>query len=424
MTDPVTPKTLPPHHLPPLKQIGKPLRRVDALGKAVGATQYAADFTMPGMLHAKVLRSPIASGKIVRLDVARARALSGVACVLTGADLPDAKLGTDMPGQSGRAARTGSDAPVLATDVVRFHGEPIALVAAETLEIAEAALQLIDLQLEPTPGVFCPEQGLMPGAPNVFGTDNAVASYKIRKGDVEKGMAQADLVIENTFFVPFVEHAYLEPEAGVAWVDEQGTITIRVCTQVIEHFRTVAKALGVPQNKVRVMGTMVGGGFGGKEDVTVEIFLALLARATRRPVKLVYTREESFLATSKRHPFKITHKTGVKRTGRITAAEITMLADSGAYPYLTPYVLLYATGMAAGPYKIDNVKIDSTAAATNQPFTSAFRGFGGPQAAFAYESQMDEIAKALLREWGIDVSERTPSDPAQHGRVLRRTLRL
>ena len=398
MTDRVVPKPLPPHHLPPLKQIGKPLRRVDALGKAVGATQYAADFTMPGMLHAKVLRSPIASGKIVRLDVARARALSGVACVLTGADLPDAKLGTDMPGQSGRAARTGSDAPVLATDVVRFHGEPIALVAAETLEIAEAALQLIDLQLEPTPGVFCPEQGLMPGAPNVFGTDNAVASYKIRKGDVEKGMAQADLVIENTFFVPFVEHAYLEPEAGVAWVDEQGVITIRVCTQVIEHFRTVAKALGVPQNKVRVMGTMVGGGFGGKEDVTVEIFLALLARATRRPVKLVYTREESFLATSKRHPFKITHKTGVKRTGRITAAEITMLADSGAYPYLTPYVLLYATGMAAGPYKIDNVKIDSVAAATNQPFTSAFRGFGGPQAAFAYESQMDEVAKALLMD--------------------------
>jgi CO/xanthine dehydrogenase Mo-binding subunit len=158
----------------------------------------------------------------------------------------------------------------------------------------------------------------------------------------------------------------------------------------------VAKALGIPQNRVRVQGTMVGGGFGGKEDVTVEIFLALLARATGRPVKLVYTREESFLATSKRHPFKITHRTGVKRTGRITAAEITMLADSGAYPYLTPYVLLYATGMAAGPYKIDNVKIDSVAAATNQPFTSAFRGFGGPQAAFAYESQMDEIAKALI----------------------------
>jgi len=406
MSDRVTPKALPPHHLPPLKQIGKPLRRVDALGKAVGATMYAGDFSMPNMLYAKVFRSPVPSARIVRLDVLKALSLPGVACVLTGADLPNARLATDLPGQSGRAQRKGSDAPVLAIDVVRFHGEPLALVAAETLEIAEAALQLIDLELSPLPGVFCPEEALEPEAPSVSSAEgdsagvvsdhNVVARYRVRKGDVERGMAQADVIVENTFYVPFVEHAYLEPEAGVAWVDEHGVITIRVCTQVVEHFRTVAKALGIPQNRVRVIGTMVGGGFGGKEDVTVEIFLALLARATGRPVKLVYTREESFLATSKRHPFKITHRTGVKRTGRITAAEITMLADSGAYPYLTPYVLLYATGMAAGPYKIDNVKIDSVAAATNQPFTSAFRGFGGPQAAFAYESQMDEIAKALI----------------------------
>ena len=396
MSDRVTPKPLPPHHLPSLKQIGKPLRRVDALGKAVGATVYAGDFSMPNMLHAKVFRSPIPSGRIVRLDVSKARALPGVACVLTGADLPNARLATDLPGQTGRAQRKGSDAPVLAIDIVRFHGEPMALVCAESLEIAEAALQLIDFTYEALPGVFCPDEALQPDAPKVSGDDNVVARWQVRKGDVEKGMAQADVIVENTFYVPFVEHAYIEPEAGVAWVDEQGVITIRVCTQVVEHFRTVAKALGIPQNRVRVQGTMVGGGFGGKEDVTVEIFLALLARATGRPVKLVYTREESFLATSKRHPFKITHRTGVRRTGRITAAEITMLADSGAYPYLTPYVLLYATGMAAGPYKIDNVKIDSVAAATNQPFTSAFRGFGGPQAAFAYESQMDEIAKALI----------------------------
>jgi CO/xanthine dehydrogenase Mo-binding subunit len=402
----VTPKPLPSHSLPPLKQIGKPLRRVDALGKAVGATQYAADFSMPNMLYAKVFRSPVPSARIVRLDVSKARALPGVACVLTGADLPNAKLATDMPGQTGRSARKGSDAPVLATDVVRFHGEPIALVAAESPEIAEAALQLIDFTYEALPGVFCPEEALKPESPRVYGESadpdagagdhNVIARWKIRKGDVEKGMAQADLVVENTYRVPFVEHAYLEPDAGVGWVDEQGVINLRVCTQVIEHFRTVAKALGIPQNRVRVQGTMVGGGFGSKEDVTVEIFLALLVRATGRPVKLVYTREEAFLATSKRHPFTITHRTGVKRTGRITAAEITMLADSGAYPYLTPYVLLYATGMATGPYKIDNVRVDSVAAATNQPFTSAFRGFGGPQAAFAYESQMDEIAKALM----------------------------
>ncbi|MCK5247297.1 molybdopterin-dependent oxidoreductase, partial [Candidatus Bipolaricaulota bacterium] len=202
-------------------------------------------------------------------------------------------------------------------------------------------------------------------------------------------------IVENTFSMPFVEHAYLEPDAGVAWVDEQGVINIRVCTQVIEHFRSIARALNVPQNRIRIRGTMVGGGFGSKEDITVEIFLAFLTRETGRPVKLVYTREEAFAATAKRHPFTITHRTGVKKDGRITASHIKMVADSGAYPYLTPYVLLYATAMAAGPYKIDNLHVDSVAAATNQTFTSAFRGFGGPQAALGYEQQMDEIAKTL-----------------------------
>jgi len=395
MIERVKVKPLPKVALPPLRQVGRPLRRVDSLGKAVGATVYAGDFSMPNMLYAKVLRSPLPSARIRRLDVERARSIPGVATVLTGRDLPGARLSTDLPGQTGRKERAGSAAPVLATDVVRFQGEPIALVAAETEEIAEKALCAIKLELEELPGVFDPEEALKPGAPKVYGEDNVVARWRIRKGDLEKGMAEADLIVENTFRMPFVEHAYLEPEAGVAWVDDQGVINIRLCTQVVEHFRSVAKALGIPQNKVRIHGTMVGGGFGGKEDVTVEIFLALLARETKRPVKLVYTREESFVAQSKRHPFVITHRTGVKRDGRITAAEIRMIADSGAYPYLTPYVLLYATAMATGPYRIDNVSVDSVAAATNQPFTSAFRGFGGPQAALAYEQQMDEIAKAL-----------------------------
>jgi len=391
----VTPKPLPDVKLPPLRQVGKPLRRVDALGKAVGATVYAADFTMPNMLHAKVLRSSRPHARIVRLDVSKARELPGVACVLTSEDVKGAKLNTDLPGQTGREARSGSDAPVLALDVVRYVGEPMALVAAETLELAEQALELIGIEYEDLPGVFTPEDSLKPGAPILFEPDNVVSRYAIRKGDLEKGMAEADLVVESTFKMPFVEHAYLEPDGGVAWVDEQGVINIRVCTQVIEHFRSIARALGVPQNRVRIRGTMVGGGFGSKEDITVEIFLAFLARETGRPVKLVYTREEQFAATAKRHPFTITHRTGVKNDGCITAAQITMTADSGAYPYLTPYVLLYATGMAAGPYKVDNIHVNSIATATNQSFTSAFRGFGGPQAALGYEQQMDEIAKAL-----------------------------
>lgn len=396
-----TAKPLPAVDLPELRQIGKPLRRVDALGKTTGATVYAADFTMPNMLHAQVFRSSEPAARIKKLDVSRARALPGVVCVLTHEDLPDGKLVTDMPGQTGQKRRKGSDAPVLASDRVRFAGEPIALVAAERLDIAERALELIDIEYEPLPGVFDPLEALKPGAPITYEPDNVVSTWNIHKGDVKAGMAAADVIVENTFRVPFIDHAYLEPEAGVAWMDGQGVINIRVCTQVVEHFRSIARAVGVPHNKIHIQGTMLGGGFGGKEDITVEIFLALLAKHTRRPVKLVYTREESIQAHSKRHPFVITHRTGVKKNGRITGAEIEMVSDAGAYPYLSPYVLLYAAVASTGPYRVDNLKVHGVSAATNNPFTSAFRGFGAAQAAVAYEQQMDEIAKTL----GLDPLE-------------------
>ena len=388
-------KPLPPVELPELRQVGKPLRRVDAIGKATGATVYAGDFSLPQMLHAKIFRSAHASARITRLDVSRARALPGVACILTTHDLPHPSLSQDMPGQTGQQQRAGSDVPILAIDRVRFYGEPIALVAAETAELAERALSLIEVDYEPLPGVFDPDAALRPGAPIVQAPNNVVAHWKIRKGDVEAGFALADLVVEHTYRLPYQEHAYIEPESGVAWVDERGVINIRVSTQVIEHFRTIARAIGVQQNQVRIQGTMVGGGFGGKEDITVEIYLGLLAKATGRPVHLSYSREESILAHSKRHPYVIRHRTGVTRDGHITAAKIDVLADSGAYPYLSPYVLLYTAVMAPGPYRIANVDIEAVAAATNNPFTSAFRGFGGPQACFAYEQQMDAIADAL-----------------------------
>jgi CO/xanthine dehydrogenase Mo-binding subunit len=378
-----------------LRQVGKPLRRVDAMGKAVGTTVFAGDFSVPRMLHAKVFRSAQASARIKRLDVSKARSLAGVACVLTAADVPDAKLVTDIPGQTGQKLRAGSEVPVLAADRVRFYGEPIALIAAETLDIAERARQLIEVEYQPLPGAYDPIEAMKPGAPVVNPPDNIVARWKIRKGNVEAGFAEADLIVENIFRMPFQEHAYLEPEAGVAWTDERGVINIRVSTQVIEHFRSIARAVGVPQNKIRIQGTMVGGGFGGKEDITVEIYLALLAKHTHRPVRLVYTREESILGHSKRHPYIIKHRTGVKKNGRITAAEIEITSNSGAYPYLSPYVLLYTLVMSTGPYRVDNVRVDAVTVATNNPYTSAFRGFGGPQACFAYERQMDAIAEKL-----------------------------
>ncbi len=375
-------------------QVGKALTRTDAPGKAMGKTPYAGDYVLPGMLHAKVVRAELASARLVSLDVAQARALPGVVCVLTAEDMPERTIATDIPGQTGRA-RLKTDQQILVRERVRYYGEPLALIAAETADIAEQARRLIRATLEPIPGVYDPEAAMKPGAPLVQGSDNIVATHKIRKGDVEAGFAEAEVIVENTYRTPFQEHAFLEPEVGLAWIDENDVITIRVCTQVIEHFRAVADAVGVPHNKLRVIGAMVGGGFGGKEDVTVETYLAILAQKTRKPVRLEFSREDSFLGHGKRHPFRLKYRTGVTRAGKITALDVQIVADAGAYVYLSPYVLLYGAVNAPGPYRIDNLNVFAQAVATNNMFTSAFRGFGGIQAAAAYEQQMDEVAKAI-----------------------------
>jgi len=382
------------------RQVGKPLPRTDAPGKTHGKTRYAGDYVMPGMLHAKVLRSPEASARLERIDVSAARALPGVACVLTHKELPDRLAPTDIPGQTGRK-RLDTDQQILVRERVRYHGEPLALVAAESVAIAEQAVDLIEFDLEPLPGVYSVEDALKSGAPIVQGSDNVVSTYKVRKGDVEAGFARAHTIVENTYHTQFIEHAFLEPEVGLAWVDENEVVNIRMSTQVIEHFRFIADAIGVPHNKVRILGSLVGGGFGGKEDVTVEIYLALLAKATGRPVRLCYTREDSFFGHGKRHPFSIRHRTGFAVDGKITALQVEMTADAGAYVFLSPYVLLYATVASPGPYRVDNLHVDAKAVATNNMYTSAFRGFGAAQACVAHEQQMDEAAKVL----GIDPLE-------------------
>ncbi len=381
-------------NVPEYRQVGRPLARIDAPGKAFGTTRFAGDFTMPNMLHAKVLRSREASARLTRVDASRARALPRVHAVLTAEDLPEGLVTTDIPGQTGQnKLKTGQ--PILASDRVKHQGEAIALVAAETPREAERALELIEVDYELTQGVYDPHEALEPGAPLVYGEDNVVDRRKVRKGDIDKGFAAADRVIENHFRTQFIEHAFLEPEVGLAWVDENEVVNIRLSTQVVEHFRAVADALGLAHNKVHVQGMMVGGGFGGKENITVEVYLALLALATGRPVRLAFSREESFLGHGKRHPFTLVYRTGVTREGRITAQQVTLTADAGAYAQLSPYVLLYAAVAAPGPYRVDNLHVDATAAATNNMPTDAFRGFGAAQACVAYEQQMDEVAKAI-----------------------------
>ena len=375
--------------------IGKPVARHDAWGKVFADTKYANDYTLPGMLYAKVLRSRYAAAKILSIDTRKAAKLAGVEAVMTAKDVPHNETVTRF-GQTHKVGGFEGLYRVLAQKKIRFRGEAIALVAAKSLAIAEEALGLIKVEYEPLQGVFDPVEAMKPGAYQV-GEDesNLICSYKVRKGDIAEGFELADVIVENTYRVPMVDHAYLEPESGVAWLDDGGVITIRVATQVIEHFRGIADVLGLPQNKVRVIAPMVGGGFGGKEDITVETYLALLVWKTGKPVSLTYTREESIIAHSKRHPYVMKYKTGATKDGKLVAMEAELISDAGGYVFLSPWVLLYSTVKATGPYDITHVKVDTHTVLTNNTFSSANRGFGAPQPCFAYESQLDEIAKRL-----------------------------
>ncbi len=378
-----------------LHLIGQPVIRHDARDKVVAATAYAGDWAMPGMLHGVVVRSPYPSARIRAIETTRAAAIPGVIAVMTAKDVPHNTLWTDVPGQTTEVGPLRARLHVLAEDRIRHQGEPIALVAAETEAQARDAAEAVGVDYEVLPGVFDPAAALEPGAPAVHDHGNLLAHWRVKRGDVDAAFARADVVVEGEYRTQHVDAAYLEPESGVAWVESDGVITIRLSTQVIEHFRDVAEVLGVPQNRVRVIGTYLGGGFGGKEDVTVEVYLGLLAWETGRPVKMVWTRQESLLARAKRHPYRMRYRTAALRTGEIVGQEIELLGDSGGYAYLSALVLLYSTVTAAGPYRVPAASVDARVAYTNNPPTSAMRGFGAMQVVFGYESQMDRVARTL-----------------------------
>ncbi len=373
----------------PYRVVGQPLPRFDVTDKVRGTTLYAADWRLPGMLVGRILRAVYPAARIRRLVVERARTLPGVAAVLTAEDVPSNLVHEDPTGLGLVSFAT----PVLAAGRVRYQGEPIALVAADSEVHAQAALEAIGVDYESLPGVFDAERALRADAPRVHeDRGNLLIHWKLRQGDVEEGFRRADVVVERTYRTQRVDHAYLEPEAGVAWVDGDGVVNVRASTQVIEHFREVAEILHLPYNKVRVIAPFLGGGFGGKEDMTVEPYVALLAWKTGCPVRMVWSRQESLLARPKRHPFTMHYKTGATSTGHLVAQEITLLADAGPYPLLSPRVLFAALVVGSGPYRVPHVKIDAMAAFTNNVPTSAMRGFGAMQVTFAYESQMDLLA--------------------------------
>jgi len=368
--------------------IGKNVRRIDAPSKVSGRLKYAGDMTMPGMLHVQVLRSPHAHARIVSIDTSAAEAMDGVEGVITSAD---------VPGQDGFGVFV-HDQPIMARGKVRYVGEAIAAVAADDVLTAKRALAAIKIVYVALTPVFDPDEAMREGAPVVhdYAPDNVTKHIPIRVGDVTKGFAESELVVEESYSTQAIEHAYLEPEAGLSYVDHDGVVVVISPSQNITHHRhMLARIIAKPISKVRFIMSPVGGGFGGKEDMIYQGMLALLAMKTQRPVRLVFTREESIISTAKRHPSRTTLRMGLMRDGRIRALDMRMVCDGGAYGLSTEGVMRKAAILAAGPYVIPNVKVDTYGIYTNNTPSGAFRSFGALQTAFATESHLDICAERL-----------------------------
>lgn len=389
--------------------VGTPAPRIDAYGKVTGQTEYSGDLVMPGMLHAKILFAGRPHARILSIDTSAAEALPGVAAIFTAKDVPVNEYGlqiNDQPVLCGPHSPlpTGKERMVRA-DIVRFVGDQVALIVAETEEIAAKARKLIRVEYEDLPVLTDPEEAMRPGAFPIhpeISESNICVHDKIRKGDVEKGFAEADVIVEAEYRVPMQEHAYLQPEAGLAYVDENGLLTVKAAGQWTHVDRKqIAHALALPEEQVRVQYPAIGGAFGGREDMSVQIVIALAAWKLKRPVKIIWSRQESIIGHAKRHSMVIRAKWGARKDGKLTAAENLFIADGGAYMYTTNKVLGNSTITESGPYFIPNIKGDVIGVYTNNVPGAAFRGFGAPQAAFMAESQMNKLAEKL----GIDPVE-------------------
>lgn len=366
--------------------IGKSIPKLDASEKALGATQYAGDMEMPGMLHGRILWSGVPHALIRGIDTSGAKSVPGVRAVLTAADIPGIN----------RYGLAVLDQRVLADDKVRSAADPVALVAAESEEAAEEALGRIRVDYEPLRPVLTIEDALDPTAPAVHEGGNLFQHTKVRKGDLDRGIRESDVIVEGTYRTQRMDHVPMEPEAGLAYVDPSGVLNILVATQYpFRDRRQIAPALNLSMNKVRVIQAPIGGGFGRKDDITVEIHVGLLALKTGRPVRLVYTREESLSANTKRHPMLMRFRTGARADGRLTFLDGDIYGDTGCGLSLGAYVVKKAGIHAAGPYYIPNIRVDTYTLYTNNPPSGAMRGFGVLQVAVAHESQMDKLARKL-----------------------------
>jgi CO/xanthine dehydrogenase Mo-binding subunit len=366
--------------------VGQRALRPDSRFHGLGLTKYIDDLALPGMLFAKIRRAGVAAARIKRIDTSAAERMPGVMAVLTGREIPVNSFGP-----------TFQDQPVLADEFVRHAGDGVAAVAATSEQIAAAAAERIVVEYEPLPAVLDPLEALREDAPKVHaGKSNIYNSLVIRRGDVEAGFAQSDHVFEGRFTTQMVEHVAMEPHAAIADWDANGRVTIWATIGRITLARgDLARTLKLPMNRIRLIGTIVGGNFGGKNEISQEPVLALLSKKAGRPVKGVFTRTDEFVSSTVRHPFVMDYKTGVTRDGRILARAARLILDGGAYCSWSETTLGKSCILAPGPYNIPNVRSEAIVVYTNKTVCGAMRGFGAPQVCFAYESHMDDIATAL-----------------------------
>jgi CO/xanthine dehydrogenase Mo-binding subunit len=380
----------------PKTSVGQSLPRVDARGKVTGETRYSGDLAITGMLHMKILFAERPHARVKSINIVKAAVAPGVMAVYTSRNVPVNEYGLQIPDQPVLCG-PGSSNPY--GDIVRFVGDQVAVVIAQTEVQAEAAVQLINVDYDNLPVLSDPVAAMRPDAPILHpdrGDSNVCVHYTIRKGDVDKAFAKADVIVEGEYHTPVQEHAFLQPEAGLAYIDKEGHITIESGGQWTHADRaSIAHALGLPDEMVRVIYPAIGGAFGGREDLSVQIVLALATWKLQRPVKIIWSRRESIIGHGKRHEVRIKAKWGATKDGKLIAAQNELIGDGGAYMYTSNKVLGNAAITSTGPYFIPNVKADVYGVYTNNVPGAAFRGFGAPQALFMAELQMNKLAEKL-----------------------------
>ncbi len=374
------------------RYVGKNIFKVDAREKVTGKAVYSDDIYFDDMLYVKIKRATHPHAYLRRIDISKAQKVPGVVKIITAADIPEVKnFGLII-----------KDQPVL-IDIgqkMRYMGDALAIVIAKSKGIASKAVRLIEVEVEELEIISDPLRAMEKNAPLIHQDSNILATHYLEKGDIKKGFAEADVIVENEYKTTFIDQLPLQVEAGVAFYDEKdGVVKLWSATQWLHDTQAdIAQSLDLPKEKIRIIQPVIGGAFGKKEDISVHIHLALAAIKTKRPVKLTYTREESMIAQSKRHPFIIRMKTGVTKKGYLTACQVEVIGDTGAYASSGLAVVHKGMYHCTGPYNVDNVKGIAYTVYTNNTYCGAMRGFGANQMAFAYESQMDILAQQL----GID----------------------